>query len=353
MPSVSKFSVLGQTIEIKDPVARSLVGKNILLLGDSFSYGYTSNATNFKGWADYVQEALSPYANVYRQSYKLEGRIGFANSAPFTNVIAADYETLKDKNLTDIVVIAGTNDIGYSSDVIVEGIRNFIEYCKATYPKAKISIGCIGIRPSELLDVRNAYFKGCEFGASYIYDLTFLCCHKRYHDPDGWHLTQAGYAFYAPFITNAILTGNCHFTFRETAPITGGNFFISADGKNVGWKFYTEWRENGYTIGLEIGNTLGNSPVHMYQSQIHTAYNPASWYEGVFGSYTPVLNPPIYDTFFCDFNIYREDSNLVTGEGYLKTGTSNVIYTEIIKYSDGVNVKGVLQTKYSKAIDLF
>ena len=136
---------------VKDAEARRRVAEiergtkpGYILLGDSFGVGVTPGVelADCKGWIYWAQQYMQDGANVYNAQVPLEGSYGFSSSAKFKDVLQASESYFADKYISDIVVIAGTNDIPYSEADIKANISAFVQYCRGTYPKARIKIGC-------------------------------------------------------------------------------------------------------------------------------------------------------------------------------------------------------------------
>lgn len=333
--------------QVKDAIAREQIADEAaarqadkrpgyILLGDSFGGGVTPGvaAADCKGWIYWAMQKMENFADVYTPTEPIGGVYGFASSAPFKNVLASIETELADKNITDIVVISGTNDIGYSEDQILVGISEFVAYCNEKYPNAKISIGCIGTDLNNLLSVRNAYAKCVDYGAAYIYDMTYLCCHKAYISSDGCHLTQEGYEFYSHWITNAVLTTHCDFCFSESCQITSTGAIASPVSP---WYIDTTVKTNGIQLGMHSDNFMQPAKYKVAYDQIGIteSYRTTEWYEAAAGTYTPKLTVPgISGNRLCQFNIVT-DAGEWKGEGYFYAIGQDAINACFVNYGGG------------------
>mgnify|MGYP002520087919 CR=1 FL=1 len=109
--------------------------------------------------------------------------------------------------------------------------KEFVDYARSRFPSARVAIGCLYRRILDAtLDGINIGYETCKkYGAEYIHDTQALCCLPDYFSTDGTHLTAAGYAFYQPYINQAILTSACAFDFEYTSQATGApeNWYMS------------------------------------------------------------------------------------------------------------------------------
>ena len=203
-----------------------LTKRNYILLGDSFSIGYTTNdGSTYRqtagGWANYAKTILTEQGHEVYTSNDIQasvsGATGFASSLPFLTLLQDLEEVIPNKDIiTDIIVLGGTNDIGHEAG-IEDAIDNFVEYVKENYPSAKIKIGCLGSQMGTIYGNIAPHYKHCSLlGCEYIDDLVFLFCQPQYYCVDGVHLTEEGYNVYRPYIMEAILTGSTHYNLSAT-----------------------------------------------------------------------------------------------------------------------------------------
>ena len=100
-----------------------------------------------------------------------------------------------------IICCGGTNDVNASSKAqVLNEVENFVNYCKANYPNAKVYIGMIGYfkeinavsSRSKILDnVLPAYQECRDFGALYLNDVEYVMHDYSYYR-DTVHPTSNG-----------------------------------------------------------------------------------------------------------------------------------------------------------------
>lgn len=235
------------------------IRRNFILIGDSLGLGITPGvaSTEWKGWIYWAKRYITENTNslVYDTSTLVaEGNSGFASSLPFTRHLEYAYTDLvpelKRAAITDIVVLGGTNDATHEA-YIEAGIIDFMDHAKVWFPNAKVNIGVLG--SGCFYNYNNIYpeYKKCmKHGANFIHDTVGLCGLPRYISSDGVHLTQEGYEFYSTYITEAILTSKCKFSFQLSVPLTlpYPGLVDSVDADNL--RAYFDIRENGYSFGI-------------------------------------------------------------------------------------------------------
>lgn len=239
------------------------IKRSFILIGDSFSVGLTTadgkSYSLVGGWADKCKTAMEAAGyDVYINTREMEGATGFASSLNFLRLLQAieeDHVNGKNDEITDIVVLGGTNDLGHETG-IVPGIEAFCNYAHTHFPNAKIKIGTIGTWIKRLHDtIENNYSGVRYYGGTFISDLTNLLCKPEYICPDGLHLTEAGYKYYWTAVLDAIITGEAHYKITVTSPLTvNTEKFIG----NNNLSLYTTYTENAYYISIdgEINNPI-------------------------------------------------------------------------------------------------
>jgi len=202
---------------------QSITKRNFILLGDSFSIGYTTDDGNTYrqtsgGWANYAKTMLQALGHIVYNTNditaQVAGNTGFASSLPFLTLLQDIAAIIDNKDvITDIIVMGGTNDVGHESG-IKTAIESFVTYAKNTFPNAKISVGCLGSNLGTLYNsVAPLYRHISDLGGIYIDDLAFLFCDPQYYCADGVHLTESGYNFYIPYLMEAILKKGTNYSF--------------------------------------------------------------------------------------------------------------------------------------------
>ena len=259
--------------------------RRFILIGDSFAVGIDGDnnigpAVTGGGWANRFQTLMSSVADVYFNEEPLGGVYGFASSMPFLTVLQATGENIQHKDtITDIIVLGGTNDLSHTSDLDT-AISNFMTYCKTTYPNAKVKIGCLGTDISNIVSLGN-YYRLCEkYGAEYINDTKGLLCLKEYIGTDNTHLTASGYAYFQPFINQAILTGHTEFNFAKISDFTLTN--ATSDYGTI--KVEERMTQNSYSVKYYRADN--------YQAPIFSYNNSNGDIDFVAGTYTNQIKLP-------------------------------------------------------------
>lgn len=249
IPAENDQLLIEQNGEGKSTKINTLIYKarkrNFILIGDSFGGGIdgdnNTQSVEGGGWIERFKTMTSGYCNVYNNQTPLGGAYGFASSRPFLDVLKNAETNISDKSqITDIVVLGGTNDQSYVSGVEAK-IAEFATYCHTNYPNARVAIGVIGTKV--LIDIKRAYQTCEKYGCEFIDDTYLLFSLRKYVGADGTHLNANGYAFYQQYINEAILTGRCNFYFEEWGSFNGSRVYMAVTN-------------NGITVGFRDPNDM-------------------------------------------------------------------------------------------------
>lgn len=242
MADVSKFNVLGQSIDVKDAIAReqstnavnvangasqtassasanasealekaneALAGieaHRYVLIGDSYGEGYTPDG-NVKSWMRWVQELVK---GVFYSS--AVGGSGFGGDNTFLtqlqNIDAGDRTAI-----TDVIIAGGYNDNGRTGTFLSVPFASTVDYVKAQFPNARIMVLSIGWgkRVSERTNIynnviagyrENALVNGIEFN-----NLSYILHDYSFFSSDGFHPNANGQRALGVSIS-ALLKGN-------------------------------------------------------------------------------------------------------------------------------------------------
>lgn len=247
--------------KIKEKI--ELNGRNFIILGDSYGGGYVSSG-NYSdyGWMKYVKSKLSGFCNVYtNDSVQNVGNRGFAATAPWLTDLKAVYDNqIENPNeITDIVVLGGTNDAPYK-DNVKSAIYEFATYAHEHFPNATVKIGILSANNTKMTELEPAYMACMEYGCVYIADTKGMLCLPQYIGSDNVHLTSDGYKFYAPYILNAVIDGNVWYCFEISQKVS--EFISSSDFQvyNDGWlSFYVQPNE----IKVNIRPASTSTPIRL------------------------------------------------------------------------------------------
>ena len=213
---------------------QSVVSQNrkFILLGDSFGYGITPpsySSVNGVGWIKWFENTVGYFCDVYYPDVTvLPGVAGFASSLPFLTMLQSLNSTITNKDeITDIVVLGGTNDVSQNNvtkTAIISAINSFMAYCRTNYPNAHVKIGILSTRIQHMYvdsaKTLEAYRTCSNYGAEFISDGIGLYSKPDTICSDETHLTQAGYEYYTPYVNNLILSGHTSYEFLFRLPIT-------------------------------------------------------------------------------------------------------------------------------------
>ena len=200
--------------------------RKFILIGDSFGYGVVGGgAAQGTGWlqgfANHQPAGTTFFLNAAEVG-ELEGVAGFCSTLPFLTILqtikTTKLGTTSPEEITDIVVLGGTNDYGAGASAadLKNAIRDFMTYANANFPKAKTKIGVIGRRIHDMMlnGINGGYAQCMDYNAEYIEDTFGLMILPQYYSADGTHITADGYTFYQKYINEAIVCGRCPYNFQ-------------------------------------------------------------------------------------------------------------------------------------------
>lgn len=326
IPTENDQLLIEQNGEGKSAKINTLIYKarkrNFILIGDSFGGGVDGNnntqSVEGGGWVDRFKTMTSGYCNVYNSQTPLGGVYGFASSRPFLDVLKNAETNISDKSqITDIVVLGGTNDQSYVSGVEAK-IAEFATYCHTNYPNARVAIGVIGTKVS--IETKKAYQTCEKYGCEFINDTYLLFSLRKYIGADGTHLNANGYAFYQQYINEAILTGRCNFYFEEWGSWNGSKVFMAVANNKivVGFRDPNALGSPFYFPIMDIGasaTTLyysGNFPIIFPQLMAYSNYAPVLQWSGSY----PVISCRNYKWYINDQNLIFDISTPIAPYAY-------------------------------------
>lgn len=226
MADISKIKIENDTYDIKDTTARSSIAtinntldlkfnKKYLLVGDSYGEGYTPDG--------YVESWCTKFKNLAGLNNSnctilVAGGYGFGITNNFATLIQT---ATADDELTDIILLAGYNDITAGSSNIKTGMQNFKTNCASKFPNATIKIGFVGWSndPAKLVNLRfacNYYIQACkELNIEYLNNMDY-CLHEYFSSfsSDGFHPNVHGEERIATSLINALNTGDANISFN-------------------------------------------------------------------------------------------------------------------------------------------
>lgn len=205
--------------ERMDELPTELITKKraFLLQCDSLGIGIISSGNTGLGWRKYFKNHYGSIYDVYTTE-NVPGSIGAgitgfnSTNKHITNLRWTVENELgpagKLNDITDLVVLSGTNDAAYGNG-LYDAIIEFITYARSVFKNKdlRIVIGCCAHRAFDTRGVAQIYERACrDAGVEFAYDLLNIFASVNYNS-DGTHYTQAGYDKTTPYICEYIITG--------------------------------------------------------------------------------------------------------------------------------------------------
>lgn len=208
-----------------------LMNKKFIFIGDSYAWGF-NNAGRITSFIDYAVSALGLTEGVNYYRSDVNGA-GFAHSIGenqrFINLIQSLASTITDPDsITDIITTGSINDIDQGAASINSAIQAYVNYCKATYPNARVHIGAIGgyafspVLQDKATSVRNVYRECSQYGAIYMTGVEWVVHnHKTEWNQaeDNLHWNAAGQLHMSKAFIQYLLGGTVSTNINNT-PVT-------------------------------------------------------------------------------------------------------------------------------------
>lgn len=219
-----------------------LENRFFIFIGDSYMYGYTPSG-KIEGFADKVKRVTGLNGNIFAR-----GGEGFAKSGPYGNFLdrLKDYSGDTEK-VTDIIVIGGYNDQGYSYSEIGSSISNFYNYMHSHFPHATLSIGmdAWSTSPSKYNGIRKvleAYTKASEsVPFRMIKNIEYALHFSDFFSSDGFHPNSDGQNALANYLVSWIMGGDINVVrgYNQPKITTYSSFVLGSTSQ-----FYTQLNNN-------------------------------------------------------------------------------------------------------------
>lgn len=204
---VSDVNDLDNRTDILESYTSKKTGsRKFIFVGDS--YGHASGTND--GWIDKIIPLLGLTSDDY-----YETAVGGAGFTTNTNSFLSIFQTLSasvtnKSEITDIVVLGGANDSGYSPDEIAAFVDAFTTYAYANYPNAIVSVGFIsGTNSGQLRDVQytRTIAGYSQVKGVFLNNLQYVLHNLDLMGSDGVHPNNDGYNALAKHIVGALLGG--------------------------------------------------------------------------------------------------------------------------------------------------
>lgn len=332
--------VLQELQDMKADIAE-YVDRKFLFIGDSYLQGYTPGETVFKGWASHAIECLNLTEGV--DAFQLTddlisgvttGGWGMAPTVTGVHVSWADLVLALDQSLvpldeiTDIVILGGTNDEDYVSSIGL-GMSALDTAIRTRMPNVKrISLGCLAMvnikRFREyVLPVYEEYQKCLSLGWTFYSNIVWSAHRTDYLSSDGVHLTQTAYADIGPFVAECVRTGNCDVSWSYYVPIG------SPRGTGITSDFTDQKMEFIFKNGTHTVRLIGveeNASWNAISFNFDNASIPAAG-RSLVRPLPPFVFSPSLNT----------DKGLVVLANFEKwSGNQDVVHVELCVYENGV-----------------
>lgn len=284
--------------------AISLVNRSFILIGDSYGEGYdgTTGVVGYNGWT-YANKALLEAAGATCHILASPSGNGFIGTSTWENALSVKAATMTEderKNVTDIVILGGTNDIssnGVTYAQLQTAISDFFTYAKSTFPNAQFKVGIVSAVLSLIIndsaDTWQAYSECTQYGAMFVTDGALLLNNNTYMSSDGTHLTSAGYQALSPYLFNLIVTGHTHYKLGYSVQLANylnsQLFTISPTGYDLTIRLTVNYDENSVTFRILDSVNSGGCCVKL--DSVPSNYN----FTRVFASALPKVIPLLYD----------------------------------------------------------
>lgn len=205
-----------------------------LILGDSYATGYggvQSFISFFRDYMDLDNDHLF---------YSAMNGIGFVNRPVGDKIyiellqdLANTMTDAQKQKITKLIVETGINDNAIQTSTLITAIKNFYDYVKLTFPKAKMYIYAVG-RSSKYSNniniINNCYpaYTECEkYGIINIKGAQNILHQYNLFQNDSFHPTDNGERKIAEFLSKGIQTGFVNPFYKSSSPLS--NYFQPYD----------------------------------------------------------------------------------------------------------------------------
>ena len=331
------------TARLSDKV-NILETKDTILMGDSYGVGYTvidSIATTVNSWVYWFKQ-LNGLNNANSYTF-VEGGIGFADSGQqghdnFLDLLQDNVSSITTPNLIkNIIVCGGYNDANQTTTAVISGISSFIQYCKTTFPNAKVYIGMIAgdgnetsagaTRRATLRSSTLIGYQTCRlYGGIYLNGVENVCKYYPNFGEDNYHPSENGYRQLGICISQAFNNGYVEYFLPKEA-IT----FDNASNMNFGnTRFFSQILGNISQFSIHSGTIQFTNYLNMSGGYIDLGHVNVSNFK--FTEYGDLLLP----TFI---GVTTSDNKYYGGLGCITINANHHLIIGFRNYkNDGTNI---------------
>lgn len=245
--SANQGKILNDNLSLANEEIDKIESERTIFVGDSYAAGVTNTTGVYiDSWVDYMILKMGlTTGNYYKVAIPGAGfiRKGTATNQNFIEGLQAIENDVTSKDtIKNIIICGGYNDNTYTLVNIQAAITTFVNYCKTTYPNAKVYIGCIAYRYGNSDDdvatksniqnvVYNAYANCTPSAENRTNDYVYLhgvenilkSCVKNYMYASNAHPKEAGQKALANGIYQSFKSGNCEIYQNNTGAVTPVN----------------------------------------------------------------------------------------------------------------------------------
>lgn len=143
-----------------------------------------------------------------------------------------NYTTDIEDEITDIIVLGGSNDFAENESDIFNGMSDFMTFAKANYPNAVVKVGVLAgftandhTKLARFEKVLIQYRRISELGGIYISNSEYICAKKSLISSDGTHPTAAGYTEINKYVASLAVAD--HLDIERIEAITSALFDLT------------------------------------------------------------------------------------------------------------------------------
>lgn len=197
-----------------------LTDRKFVFIGDSYGETYIDSGVTIHGWLEKIGNVMGLSASqISSDSFAVSGYgfYGDGTKTFYSKIVAMT----PDNDVTDVVIIGGTNDIG---DTIGTYIKDALQAIPSIFPNARIWVGFCAYR--SVWDAGQTYMKTlddyCEYSSHYgaiFMDSLQYCLYNKAYELNSTHPNNNG----TDVMTNAISTILKGGRYRSIVPKTEAN----------------------------------------------------------------------------------------------------------------------------------